>query len=311
MEDAHKEWQVLEKASGQSIYVKTGCIQVIKEQLQYHEMSLKYLQKYNAPYELLDPQTLKKQYPLLKFSDEYKVILDKDGGVILADKGLAALQEQIRKNKADIIDNCTVTEIVPGSKVTVKSSKGIFESKSVILCLGPWTRSFVSKLGVDLPIQPQRPYYMYWKETEVGSHTIQNGMPTFLDIDVDIYGFPSLEYPGLVKVCFDGGIPFDIDIPGDDEKTHAKLDELCAYVRDHLPGLETYPEVMGKCKYSVTPDHKFILDKHPKYSNIIIGAGFSGKGFKFAPIVGIILRDLALGQQPKYDISAFKINRFG
>ena len=31
--------------------------------------------------------------------------------------------------------------------------------------------------------------------------------------------------------------------------------------------------------YQMTPDEDFILDKHPSYDNIIIGAGFSGMKF--------------------------------
>ena len=27
----------------------------------------------------------------------------------------------------------------------------------------------------------------------------------------------------------------------------------------------------------MTPDHLFVLDRHPEFQNIVIGAGFSGK----------------------------------
>ena len=35
-----------------------------------------------------------------------------------------------------------------------------------------------------------------------------------------------------------------------------------------------------------------------------------GKGFKFAPVVGKILSDLALGHPPSRHLSPFKIDRF-
>ena len=35
-----------------------------------------------------------------------------------------------------------------------------------------------------------------------------------------------------------------------------------------------------------------------------------GKGFKFAPVVGKILSDLAFGHPPSHDLSPFKIDRF-
>jgi len=44
--------------------------------------------------------------------------------------------------------------------------------------------------------------------------------------------------------------------------------------------------------------------------NIIIGAGFSGHGFKMAPETGEILADLASDKTPAYDMTPFKLARF-
>jgi glycine/D-amino acid oxidase-like deaminating enzyme len=44
--------------------------------------------------------------------------------------------------------------------------------------------------------------------------------------------------------------------------------------------------------YTMTPDGNFIVDRHPEHSNIAIGAGFSGHGFKFATAIGEALVDL-------------------
>ena len=76
-----------------------------------------------------------------------------------------------------------------------------------------------------------------------------------------------------------------------------------------------------------TPDNDFIIDKHPKHSNIIIGVGFSGTyindvpivlffipssghGFKLAPVVGKILCEMTMDLPLSYDISPFAVNRF-
>lgn len=90
-----------------------------------------------------------------------------------------------------------------------------------------------------------------------------------------------------------------------------------------------------------TPDEDFILDRHPQYSNIIIGAGFSGRqgqpasrgtleiagaigvavpphisllfaghGFKLAPVVGKLLCELSLSEEPSHSMAPFAIARF-
>jgi glycine/D-amino acid oxidase-like deaminating enzyme len=63
------------------------------------------------------------------------------------------------------------------------------------------------------------------------------------------------------------------------------------------------------CLYARTPDGHFILDRHPEWPNVIIGAGFSGHGFKFAPTIGEHLVALALdsNEQPR---NLFRLDRF-
>ncbi|WP_319941511.1 FAD-dependent oxidoreductase [Metabacillus sediminilitoris] len=64
------------------------------------------------------------------------------------------------------------------------------------------------------------------------------------------------------------------------------------------------------CMYTLTPDEKFIIDLHPKYSNVAIAAGFSGHGFKFSSAVGQALSNLIISGRNDIDISQFSINRF-
>ena len=53
--------------------------------------------------------------------------------------------------------------------------------------------------------------------------------------------------------------------------------------------------VRGKtCMYTMTPEEHFIVDRHPSHANVHFGAGFSGHGFKFAPVVGECLAGLSL-----------------
>lgn len=85
---------------------------------------------------------------------------------------------------------------------------------------------------------------------------------------------------------------------------------LCRFVRDHLPDLRPEPDIMERCMYTNTPDKNFILDCHPKYDNIVIGAGFSGHGFKLSPVVGKILYELSMKLTPSYDLTPFRISRF-
>ena len=63
------------------------------------------------------------------------------------------------------------------------------------------------------------------------------------------------------------------------------------------------------CIYTLTPDRHFILDVHPEHPNVALAAGFSGHGFKFAPVVGEILADLAENGKTAWPIEMFRITR--
>jgi glycine/D-amino acid oxidase-like deaminating enzyme len=77
-----------------------------------------------------------------------------------------------------------------------------------------------------------------------------------------------------------------------------------------FPGL-TGPVVQAKtCLYSVTPDEHFVVGPHPDHPQVIVACGFSGHGFKFVPVIGEILADLAVDGRTDHGISLFDPARF-
>lgn len=46
-----------------------------------------------------------------------------------------------------------MTEIIPGDTVTVKTNKGSFEARKVVITAGPWGPAMVKKLGIELPFK--------------------------------------------------------------------------------------------------------------------------------------------------------------
>lgn len=114
--------------------------------------------------------------------------------------------------------------------------------------------------------------------------------PAFVHYGRDVYG---LDTPGEgVKVGVHGtGLEIDPD-RRDFRPEPARLQALRRYVHDWLPGLDPDAFTPISCTYTTTPTSDFILDRA---GPIVVGAGFSGHGFKFAPAIGRVLADLALG----------------
>ena len=65
-------------------------------------------------------------------------------------------------------------------------------------------------------------------------------------------------------------------------------------------------ELVETCLYDNTPDQDFILDRRGR---VVIGAGTSGHGFKFGPLLGEILADPAVGNAPRVPLDAFRLGR--
>ncbi len=64
------------------------------------------------------------------------------------------------------------------------------------------------------------------------------------------------------------------------------------------------------CLYTNTPDSNFVIDVHPAVPGVAFASACSGHGFKFAPVVGEILADLATGTRPSLPIEPFRAGRF-
>ena len=64
------------------------------------------------------------------------------------------------------------------------------------------------------------------------------------------------------------------------------------------------------CIYTLTPDRHFFVGLHLEAEGVAVAAGFSGHGFKFAPVIGEVLADLALAGRTDWPIELFRPGRF-
>ena len=94
------------------------------------------------------------------------------------------------------------------------------------------------------------------------------------------------------------------DVAFDDDP--ALLAMLCGAVRRLLPSLDPTPVATERCVYDNSADSDFILDR---VGHVVVGCGTSGHGFKFGPLLGVLLADLAEGVTPEVDLRRFAIDR--
>ncbi|NXU52429.1 SOX oxidase, partial [Turnix velox] len=314
MPDCFRLWQRLEIESATTLYRRTGLVMVGpagNAELEAHRRSL------GDHHHLLDATALSQRFPGFQLHAGEVAVWDGSGGVLFADRALRAVQDVFRRHGGTLRDNEKVLRIEPGAVVTVTTTAGVYRAPRIIITAGPWTGPLVAPLGLLLPLQPLRIDVCYWREKEPRSSSTGEVTPCFITMGLnqtphDIYGLPSIEYPGMMKLCYHHGSPTD---PEERDRVppgtlRPDVDLLRSFISRYLPTLDSQPAVVETCLYTNTPDGDFILDRHPKFRNIIIGAGFSGHGFKLAPVVGKLLCELSLGEKPSHSTAPFSITRF-
>ena len=290
-----QRWQDLERACGETLFVKTGLLNFGLPGDTELETYMEVLREGGRPFEWLDAETIAERYPMLNYPPEWGAARDPNGGLLIAHRCLNAVQSRFRALGGRIVTG-RVESIDPGEGATVtlhSNMDGKTDTKffdRVVVCAGPWTGSLVPHF--DGLLSSLLTPVTYWRDPS-GCCSAANGFPIIFNARLTgIYGLPSCEYPGLVKLLYHGGPETDPD-SRDLASFEPYVETVRQYVREHLPRLDhDKPAVLETCMYTMSPDSFPVIDRLA--NGLVVGCGFSGSGFKHAPATGQMLAALAL-----------------
>jgi sarcosine oxidase/L-pipecolate oxidase len=323
MQRAYQLWDELEKEVGEQLFKKTGLLLV--GAVDGHEIGAveASMGEHKLPFTRLNHQEIRQRFPTLKFDEHWEGLYDPEAGLLKADRCLRAFQDQLVKRGGVFHDGDEVIDFKASADgVKIRTASGVeFSAKGAAVCAGTWAKSFLdAHLGLKLPLQPRVVKSCYWKVEKKGLYAAGNFPCVLTNYDsrksdkedqmAEYYGVPSDEYTDLFKFCSHTGV--DIDHPDQRDSVDASLyvRKPAEFLANHFQHVQTKPAIVEICLYTVTPDDDFVLDKHPKHGNVVIGAGFSGHGFKFGAVVGEILGSFLLNRQLPFDLNKFRIDRF-
>ena len=102
--------------------------------------------------------------------------------------------------------------------------------------------------------------------------------------------------------------------PPDVRRQVTRISSVLSFVAECMPQLvdARVLDVEGadQCSYDLVADDNFILGPVPGLPHLAIGTGWRGTGYKFAPLIGRTLSELALDGKAVEDISRFAPQRF-
>jgi sarcosine oxidase len=248
------------------------------------------LEAAGVPGEWLGPEQAAERWPGLHF--ETPVLYHASTGRIDADQAVDALQQLAATAGAQVRHLARVIEIRPSADgVEVVVDDDVLRASRVVVAAGAWTQRLLGGL-IDLP-----PMQVTQEQPAHFKPLIEGEWPSFIHYRepqaAPLHMGYGLRTPGEgVKIGFHHSGP-DCDPDARDftpEPTRHRA--LLEYVRRWVPGVNPEACTPISCTYTTTQNADFVIDVADR---IVVAAGFSGHGFKFAPLVGAIAADLVAG----------------
>jgi glycine/D-amino acid oxidase-like deaminating enzyme len=171
-------------------------------------------------------------------------------------------------------------------EVAIASGERVRADRFVVAA-GPWLpKLFPDVIGAK--ILPTRQEVFYFATPPGDRRFLPGAMPGWADFNGgDIfYGFPDLETRGVKFAHDQHGVEVDPDTQSR-RPTEAALAEVIAFRDRRFPSLRNAPLTGAEvCQYENSSNGDFLIDLHPRWSNMLLLGGGSGHGFKHGPEVG-------------------------
>lgn len=242
-------------------------------------------------FERLTPAAARERSPGMRFDED--VVWSPDSGRARAADTLVALAERTVAHGGTVVfDAGRATVQVDGDTAVVACERGTWRAGSVVVTAGAW-------VGPTVGHQVTLPRLTVTQEQVVH----------FAPADPSVTDWPSfIHHPRTGGASFSH---YGLYTPGEGVKLGGHLEgpvttaderdglldaerigRLVDYVRRWLPGVVPEPQFGATCLYTTTDTEDFLVDR---VSPLVVGSPCSGHGFKFTPLIGRVLADLATG----------------
>ena len=298
---ALERWRELEAMSGETLIDQVGLV------LRGEPVSewVAALRDADVPVEELTPADRERVFPELAHRPDEPAAFVPEDGMLFAAKGLAAVAAAARKAGAELStpERMLAVEETP-SGVRVTTDQRVLEADLAVLAVGPWAQSLLEPLGLRLPLAPAIGQVSYWRG---GAWERRPSLIDFVaDGKLGVYGLPT---PGKgYKIGLDYGSEEAWDTEAAAWPPRA-FEEECNrdWVLAHAPGLATDgPHLTEGCPWTMTPDGEYFIDRR---GAITVATGCSGHAFKFMPIMGELIADIAEGRPAWPEADIFRLDR--
>jgi monomeric sarcosine oxidase len=316
---AYRRWAELEEAVGKQLYRETGLLEIgppegcvvpgVKAAARQHALEI----------EEFSAAEVAERFPGFRVPEGMAGVFERHAGFLHVEQCVAAhLTEAVRHGAEFHADETARAWRVEGAgdkrtndraTVVVETDRGRYEAARLIVTAGAWATSLLTELRVPLVVR-RKP--QYWFAAHDERYAIEHGAPSFL-YETDegtFYGFPVAGPEGLKCAEHSGGATVNDPAGLSRAIDPTDLARVERFVAACLPGVTTRLNDHAPCMYTLSPDENFIVDRHPRHPQVCFTAGLSGHGFKFAPVLGEAMADLAMEARTELPIEFLGLQRF-
>jgi sarcosine oxidase len=303
-------WRAMGDKAGSPLLLETGVLYGGPAGSPLITGSLASARQHGLAIEELAADEVARRFPQFALDEAMAALFEPTAGMLLAEAALNALAETALRHGAELrAFEPVLSWSADGGGVRVTTARAQYSAARLVFCGGAWSGRLLAELGLPLRV------------TRQVSSWIWPGEPTSFGIDrfptwaiesaqgAFYYGFPlHASATGMKVAGHDPGPVFDPHSPHRPVDP-ADADGALAFLSRHIPAAPGQVVNLQACLYTMTPDAHFVIDRHPKHENVHLAAGFSGHGFKFAPVIGEVMADLSLEGATRHPVGFLSLGR--
>jgi glycine/D-amino acid oxidase-like deaminating enzyme len=246
--------------------------------------------------QMLDAAAVRRRFPLWNVERYRHGIFNPEGGFVESGKAVARLVAEARRLGVELREGVAFQRLLEGGCGIVSTTGEAMSADHVVLALGAWTPHALPWLAAEFRSTGHPVFHLAPADREI---FLPERFPVFCaDIqNTGYYGFPAHPESGVVKIARHGaGRQMHPESPH-----RAVTAEETRQLRDFLaatfPVLHEAPIVYTRiCLYCDSRDGHFWIARDPDRPRVVVAAGDSGHGFKFAPVLGPLIADVVEGR---------------
>lgn len=307
---AYQQWRALEGVAGRPLYRETGLLEIGSPTGSVVAGVLASARQHNLAVDELSADDVGRRFPEFTVPDGMVGVFERHAGFLRVEDCIRAQIDQALIAGAEVHSEETAESWrIEGANVIVDTDRGRYEAPRLVITAGAWAGQLLGDLQVPLVIR-RKP--QYWFAPRGDAFRADAGTPAFLyQTPAGVfYGIPAAGPEGVKCAEHSGGA-----LVADPLRLHRDVDNtdlarVTSFITACLPHVTTTLNDHAPCMYTMSPDENFLVDIHPKYPQVSFVAGLSGHGFKFAPVLGEALAELATVGWSELPIEFLSVKRF-